>query len=182
MPAPLQSAVLIPVFRAHGGEWHVVLIRRVNRGAHAGEIALPGGKHEPGDASLAATAIRETAEEIGACPAGIEVLESLPSVHTRVTGFEIHPFLARIEPPACWVPEPGEVATVLPLPVTDLLRPGARRRERFTPPGAVAASEFPCLRLGPVRIWGATYRILDPVLPRLGANDPAPPRAAGGPA
>lgn len=167
MPPAVESAVLVALFADPQGRDRLLLIRRVNRGAHAGQIALPGGKREPGDATLAATAIRETVEETGAAAGGITVMESLPPVQTFTTGFRIHPFLARIERPDCWRPEPGEVEEIIELPVSELLRPGARRRERIAAPGLAETTEFPCLRVGSVRIWGATWRILEPLLPRL---------------
>lgn len=167
MPRPVQSAVLVALFSSADGAPHLLLIRRVNRGAHAGQIALPGGRHEPGDASLAATAIRETVEETGAAAEGISVLESLPPVETFTTGFRIHPFLARIERPECWRPQPGEVEEIIELPVTELVQPGARRHERIAAPGLAEPARFPCLRFGSIRIWGATWRILEPLLPRL---------------
>lgn len=174
MPRTIESAVLVPLFAAPDGTLRLLLIRRVNRGAHAGQIALPGGKREPGDVTLAATAIRETVEETGAAADGITLVESLPPVHTFTTGFRIHPFLARIERPESWQPEPGEVEEIIELPVADLLRPEARRHERIAAPGLAEATEFPCLRIGPIRIWGATWRILEPLLPRL-ADPPWPP-------
>lgn len=170
MPPPVESAVLVALLQGAAGDPRILLIRRVNRGAHAGQIALPGGRREPGDRSLAATAIRETVEETGAAAEGITLLESLPAVHTLTTGFRIQPFLARIERPARWVPEPAEVDAIIELPVADLLHPDAHRRERIALPGMDTPTEFPCLRVGAVRIWGATWRILSPLLPRLAAD------------
>jgi 8-oxo-dGTP pyrophosphatase MutT (NUDIX family) len=167
MPHTVESAVLVALFAGPDGALRLLLIRRVNRGAHAGQIALPGGKRESGDATLAATAIRETVEETGAAAEGITLMESLPPVDTFTTGFRIHPFLARIERPDYWRPEPGEVEEIIELPVTDLLRPEARRHERIAAPGFAEPAEFPCLRIGPIRIWGATWRIIEPLLPRL---------------
>jgi 8-oxo-dGTP pyrophosphatase MutT (NUDIX family) len=167
MSPTVESAVLVALFAGADGTPHLLLIRRVNRGAHAGQIALPGGRREPGDRSLAATAVRETVEETGAAAEGISLLEALTPVHTHTTGFRIHPFLARIERPECWRPEPGEVDEIIELPLADLLRPEARRHERIAAPGLPEPAYFPCLRVGSIRIWGATWRILAPLLPRL---------------
>lgn len=173
MPHTVDSAVLVPLFAGLDGTLQLLLIRRVNRGAHAGQIALPGGKREPGDATLAATAIRETVEETGVAAEDITLLESLPPVHTFTTGFRIHPFFACIKRPEHWRPEPGEVEAIIELPVADLVRPEARRHERISAPGLPESTEFPCLCVGDIRIWGATWRILEPLLPRL-ANPPWP--------
>lgn len=161
-----QSAVLVPFYRDAANALRVVLIRRVNTGAHAGQIAFPGGKREPGDASMRATAIRETTEEIGLLPDAIEVIESLPVVTTLTTGFDIHPFVARIERPAAWRPQACEVADVIELPVARLAEPAAHALERIDLGGGKATREMPCFRVGDLCIWGATYRILAPLLQR----------------
>jgi hypothetical protein len=59
------------------------------------------------------------------------------------------------------------VEEIIELPVTDLLRPEARRHERIAAPGFAEPAEFPCLRIGSIRIWGAPWRIIEPLLPRL---------------
>lgn len=169
MPTPRDAAVLVPVYRDGDGRARVVLIRRTNAGPHAGETALPGGKPIDRDERPATTAVRETAEELGIAEADIELLEALPTVHTRSTGFRIQPFLGRLRPPPRWSPQASEVAAVLPLAVAELLAPAARRRERVVADPRRAPIEVPCLRVGPVRIWGASYRILEPVLGRLAA-------------
>jgi 8-oxo-dGTP pyrophosphatase MutT (NUDIX family) len=84
-----ESAVLIPVFRNAAGEATLVLVRRGSHGVHGGQLAFPGGKREPTDASLLATALRETEEEIGLPATAIEVLAALPPVQTRTSGFHI---------------------------------------------------------------------------------------------
>ena len=173
MPEPTDAAVLVPLFRRDGAGLQLALIRRVNAGIHAGEIGLPGGKREPGDASLRATALRETAEEIGVAPADVEILEELPVVRTLTTRFAIHPFLARIRPPDAWVPQAEEVDAVIEIALRDLLRPATRTRERIDYPGVAEPFAVDCFRVGDVRIWGATYRILDPLVARL--DDGSPP-------
>jgi 8-oxo-dGTP pyrophosphatase MutT (NUDIX family) len=176
---PVEAAVLVPLFAAPGGRLRLALIRRSEAGPHPGEIGLPGGKREPRDRSLLDTAVRETGEEIGLARGEVEVLEALPPVHTLTSGFVIHPFLARVRRPARWRVEAAEVAEVIELAVADLARPAARTREAIAYPGRAAPIEADCLRVGDVRIWGATYRILAPLVERLGP-DPVPPWESGG--
>ncbi len=149
----------------------LVLIRRGEGGIHGGQIAFPGGRREPGDRDALETALRETEEEIGLPPASVEVLATLPVLVTRTTGFRIEPFLARVRPPARWAPAPGEIAEVLEVPLADLADPGARgvAVERFG--GRPEPLRFEFVRLGPHRLWGATLRILDPLVPRLLAGE-----------
>src|ERR687886_382936 len=65
---PLRRAAVALILRA--GEQGVIELLMIKRAAFEGDpwsghIALPGGRQEPGDASLQDTAIRETWEETG---------------------------------------------------------------------------------------------------------------------
>jgi len=63
------AAVIVPVLRDDDGELRVLLVVRVDdRGLHGGQLGLPGGRPEAGDADLLATALREAQEEIGLPP------------------------------------------------------------------------------------------------------------------
>ncbi len=168
---PVPAAVLVPLFRAADGGVRVVLVRRGEGGLHGGQIAFPGGRREPADRDALETALRESEEEIGLPRAAVEVLAALPAFETRTTGFRIEPFLARVRPPARWTPAPGEIAEVLEVPIADLAAPGARGTalERFA--GWPEPMRIDYYRIGPHRLWGATFRILEPLLPRLIAEE-----------
>ena len=167
----VSSAVLVPVYRDRSGEPHVILVVRGEYGRHGGQIALPGGIHAPQDADLRATALREAKEEIGLDPRTVEVLEELPEVDTS-TGYAITPYLARLssEPPA-WQRQEKEIAEVLDVAVTDLAREDLRGEEIWHLPGWPGGRRVQFVRLGPHVLWGATYRILDPLIPRLLAGE-----------
>lgn len=167
----VASAVLVPVYRDRAGEPHVVLVVRGEHGRHGGQIALPGGIRSPGDADLLATALREAEEEIGLERDRVEVLEELPEIDTS-TGYAITPFLARLvtEPPA-WRRQEKEIAEVLNVAVADLAREDLRGEETWKLPGWPGGRRVQFVRLGPHKLWGATYRILDPLIPRLLAGD-----------
>lgn len=162
-----QAAVLVPVFRDPAAGLRLVVIRRVDAGIHGGQISFPGGKREPSDAALVDTAIRETVEEIGVAPGDIEIIEPLPVVRTLSSRFDIHPFLGRIRPPATWRPQEREVAAVIEIGVAELAHPGARGLESVQPRTAAAPVTVPCFHVAGTLIWGATYRILDPLVARL---------------
>ncbi|KAB8108319.1 hypothetical protein EE612_043905 [Oryza sativa] len=75
---PRRAAVLICLFRGAAGELRVLLTKRSSKlSSHSGEVSLPGGKAEEGDADDAATALREAKEEIGLDPASVTVVASL---------------------------------------------------------------------------------------------------------
>ncbi|MGI4872008.1 MAG: NUDIX hydrolase [Janthinobacterium lividum] len=166
-----ESAVLVPVFRDVTGELQVVLVRRGEHGVHGGQLAFPGGKRDLGDASLLATALRETEEEIGLSSAGIQVLAALPAIQTRTTGFHIAPFLARITPPATWRFQEPEIAEVLCVSLRHLAGPTTAAQERWQLPGWAYPELVSFWRVGPHPLWGASYRILQPLLPRLLAGE-----------
>jgi len=166
------AAVLVPIYRSADGELRLVLVRRTDRGLHGGQIAFPGGKSAPEDRTLLETALREAHEEIGIRKSSVKILEHLPVIETRTTGFRIHPFLARIVPPKEWHVEKEEVAEVLEVRVKELADPQAHGEEmRYLPaPSALQHKEpqrVSFYRIGSHKLWGATYRILRPLIPRL---------------
>ncbi|MCA9972869.1 MAG: CoA pyrophosphatase [Anaerolineales bacterium] len=167
-----DAAVLVPLYRDANGRFHLVLVQRSAGGNHAGQLAFPGGKRDAADASLLATALREAHEEIGLPPAHVQLLAELPVAETRTSGFRIAPFLARIvPPPGGWRPHPREIAAVLDVPLADLLAPGAHDDTPWQLPAWPAPRCEPCYHVGPHRLWGVTYRILHPLLPRLRAEE-----------
>jgi 8-oxo-dGTP pyrophosphatase MutT (NUDIX family) len=167
-----EAAVLVPVYRRQDGELIVVLVRRAQGGAHGGQLALPGGQRDPGDADLTATALREANEEIGLARDRVELLAALPVVETTTTGFRIAPFLARLAgPPPPWRRQEREVAEVVELRVADLARPEVRAEEVRDFPSWPAPRRIRLWRVGGHEVWGVTYRILEPLVPRLLAGE-----------
>jgi 8-oxo-dGTP pyrophosphatase MutT (NUDIX family) len=160
-----KAAVLVPLYE-HAGEIHAVLTRRRDElRRHPGEISFPGGRHEPGDADLVQTALRETDEEIGLAPAAVRIAGALPPTPTIATGYAIYPFVGVIEPGARWTLSPDEVASVLELRLTDL-RAGSGRRRLVRRGLPIRTDTFV---VGDELIWGATARILQDLLERLPA-------------
>jgi 8-oxo-dGTP pyrophosphatase MutT (NUDIX family) len=171
-PPHLQdAAVLVPVYRDGDGALRIVLVRRSEGGVHGGQIALPGGRRDPGDASAVHTALREAEEEIGLPRASVEILATLPIFETRVTGYRIAPFLGRIRRPAAWRRDEREVAEVLEPRIEDLLAPGTHDEAWETFQERPDPVLVPFYRLGEHRLWGATYRIVHPLLPRINAGE-----------
>ncbi len=167
-----EAAVLAPVYRDAEGRLRLVLILRAPRGVHGGQIAFPGGRREPGDADLLETALREAEEEIGLDRMFVRVLCPLPVVTTSTTGFAIAPFLGRLEArPGAWRPQTTEVAAVLEVPVDELADPAAHGEEERDFATWPQARVMPFYRVGPYKLWGATYRIVQPLLPRLLAGE-----------
>jgi 8-oxo-dGTP pyrophosphatase MutT (NUDIX family) len=169
---PVEAAVLAPVYRGADGKVRLVLIFRGPRGVHGSQIGLPGGRREPEDVDLLATALREADEEIGLPPGDVEVLCPLPVVSTATTGYEIAPFLGRLpNGPPPWRRQESEVDAVLEVPLEDLARPDAHGEDFQQFPGWPEPRRRPFYRVGEHRLWGATYRIVHPLLPRLLAGE-----------
>jgi 8-oxo-dGTP pyrophosphatase MutT (NUDIX family) len=165
---PVESAVVIPVYRDESGALRLVLVVRGDQGVHGGQLALPGGKREPTDSTLFDTALREAEEEIGLSRHATELVAALPPVTTRTTGFQISPFLVRLTGvPVRWRPRQGEIAGVVEPRVAELADPAARGEEVMSFPTWPEPRRTPFLRVGPYLLWGVTYRIVEPLLPRL---------------
>jgi 8-oxo-dGTP pyrophosphatase MutT (NUDIX family) len=165
------AAVLVPLFRGPGADRRVLLVRRTDAGVHGGQIAFPGGKRDPRDRSFAETAVRETQEEVGLDPSRVDVLARLPVVRTLSTGFRIYPYLARVRPSSPWRANPREVAEILEVRIDDLLDPAGYGEEDWQLPGWPAPRRVRFFRIGEGKLWGATYRILHPLLPRIASGE-----------
>ena len=163
------AAVLVPLFRDDDGELRVVLIVRGDRGRHGGQLGLPGGKPEPGDASLLDTALREAQEEIGLDRAAVDVLAHLPPVVTRTTGYRVYPFLGRIPHGVEWSLRPGEIVGLLTPAVRDLADPSVRARMPFRSSSLDMVVEG--IEVEGHVLWGMTLRMLDLILPRILAGE-----------
>src|SRR2546427_1775735 len=81
-----DAGVIVPLYRDRTSKLRLVLIRRTPHGIHGGQLAFPGGKRDPDDATPLDSALRETREEIGLGREAIEILEHLEVIETRTTG------------------------------------------------------------------------------------------------
>lgn len=153
-----QAAVLLACMVDTSGEWSIPLVVRAEQhGHHAGQIALPGGKLDPGETPREA-AMREYYEEMGVPVESEEVLGHLSPTFVFASDFLVHSFVAVIERPEVWYPSPVEVAQVLELPLARLFDPAAYGRHTITRRGL--AFSAPHLEFEGHYVWGATLRIL----------------------
>jgi 8-oxo-dGTP pyrophosphatase MutT (NUDIX family) len=161
-----EAAVLVAIYDWPERPGVVLTERRADLRRHAGEISFPGGRHDPGDADLAATALREAQEEISLEPEAVELSGALPPTSTFVTGYRVQPFVGLIPHPTELelAPNPSEVETVLSLSLEHLREGyGMRRLTRRGVP-----FHTPTYEVDGHLIWGATARILGDLLERLG--------------
>ncbi|WP_425092389.1 NUDIX hydrolase [Tropicimonas sp. S265A] len=151
------AAVLIPLIEGMDGV-EVVLTKRSSRlKHHPGQIAFPGGKVDPTDATPEAAAHREAWEEIGLPIGAARVIGALPT-HETVTSFTMTSFVGAVETPFVPKPEVGEVAEVFSVPFEHVINPARFRVERRRWQGRWR--HYYTIPFGPYYIWGATARIL----------------------
>lgn len=162
-----SAAVLLALYGWPDQPGLIFTERRADLRRHAGEISFPGGRQDPDDADLAATALREAEEEIALDPAAVELRGALPTVSTFVTNYRVHPFVGLVADPLelGLEPNPAEVETVLTVSLAQL-REGYEIR-RLTRRGLPIHTPTYELEGGQL-IWGATARILGDFLERLG--------------
>jgi len=159
-----DAAVLVPLFFDADRLSVVLTRRREDLRRHAGEISFPGGRQDPIDEDLRATALREAEEEIGLAPSSVELLGALQPTPTIATDFAIYPFVGLIESGHVWRPAEAEVAEILELSLADLAAGYGRRRllRRGVP------FRTDTYVVGEHLVWGATARMLADLLQRLG--------------
>ncbi len=159
------AAVLVGIADGAGGPRLILTKRASHLRNHPGQIAFPGGRRDPGDPDIVATALREAEEEIGLPPSAVEVMGELPA-HETVTGYKVTPILARIHRDFTARPEPGEVAEIFAAPLTHVTDPARFRVERRIWRGTWR--NYYIVPWGPYYIWGATARILRGLADRVG--------------
>lgn len=166
------AAVLVPVLRDPEGALRLLLVVRFDDGGlHGGQLGLPGGRPEPGDADLRATALREAEEEIGLEPDSVAVLAELPPVDTRATGWRVHPFVARVPWRTQWRLQQDEIVGVLTPAVSRLADTASRNSLPFTSLRHPEPLVVEGIDLEGHVLWGMTLRLLDLVVPRLLAGE-----------
>lgn len=151
------AGVLIPIIQRPDACTVLFTKRSPHLRYHAGQVSFPGGRMEPGDADILATALRETHEEVGIEPSRVEVAGFLPPLPT-VSGYAVTPAVGLVPPDVVIVTDPTEVERAFEVPLDFLLEPGNRRPAWRDVHGVrVSVSEY---RYAAERIWGATASIL----------------------
>lgn len=154
---PRQAGVLLVLYPIHGVLHLALTVRTPDLNHHSGQISLPGGGWEEGDASLQETALREAREEIGLIPDRLEVLGPLTPLYVPPSNNIIHPFVAYTPQRPAFRPDPKEVAELLEIPLPLLLNPATRREEDWVWRGAPL--HVPFYAVGE-KVWGATAIVL----------------------
>lgn len=154
------SAVMILLYEKEE-ECHVVFTQRHEyKGAHSGQISLPGGKKEAADSNFAATAIRETYEEIGVKISEKNIVKELSWLYVAPSNFIIYPFVAFSEDSLQFQKQESEVKEILECKVSDLLDKTKQKKYLYKNEALNIEIESPSFEIEGKNIWGATAMIL----------------------
>jgi 8-oxo-dGTP pyrophosphatase MutT (NUDIX family) len=150
------AAVLVAITdRAEPGL--LLTVRQPHLKRHAGQIAFPGGRVDPEDRDIVATALREAQEEIGLDPTLVDVVGT-SDLYRIGTGFVVTPVVGVIPPDLPLVPHEGEVAAVFETPLAFLLASGNHVPQSVMFEGR--ERHFHEITWEDRRIWGATAAMI----------------------
>jgi 8-oxo-dGTP pyrophosphatase MutT (NUDIX family) len=157
-PDRIDAAVLIPVTDAAVPE--IILTRRASHmTSHAGEVAFPGGRCDPEDTSIIATALRECREEIGLPEAAVEVIGEL-DVFTSKIGLRVQPIVGMVPADATLILNPDEIESVFRVPLEFFLTEAPAYTHNVTYMGQDVT--VPSFNFHDYVIWGLTaFMIVD---------------------
>lgn len=161
-----EAAVLILFYAVNDEVYFPLMQRPAGTGVHAGQVSLPGGSRENGEA-FDACALRETEEELGLDAEGITIIRCLTPLRIAPSRFIAHPFVGYAKTPPRFNPSPAEVAELFQVNLADLLDPASVHEESIERDGRTWP--VPYYRLVGQRVWGATAMILAELVAMLRA-------------
>lgn len=157
-PTTLKAAgVLLPIVERNSGLKLILTKRSSTIKNHPGQIAFPGGRVDPSDATHIAAALREADEEIGLPAAYVDVLGELPT-HETVSNYTMHPVVGWITQDFTPRIEAAEVSEMFEVPLEHVLH-----LSNYTIQSRIwrgQKRQFYTVPYGPYYIWGATARVL----------------------
>ncbi|MCA0424787.1 MAG: CoA pyrophosphatase [Proteobacteria bacterium] len=159
----VEAAVLVPVtFDEPGGR--IILTERSHKlRKHAGQVAFPGGRVDPGETALE-SALREAEEEINLDRSRVTPLGFLPNYYTG-TGFRMTPVVALVDRADDLVPNPEEVERVFTTPLSVLFNMDRYRLDSLVWEGR--RRQFYVVDQPGAHIWGATAALCRILFERL---------------
>ncbi|MFH0760412.1 MAG: CoA pyrophosphatase [Bacteroidota bacterium] len=154
---PRSSGVMILLFPTEEGI-STIFIHRTHWGPHGGQISLPGGKKEPADADLVATAYRESEEEVGIIPGRVRTIGLLTPLYVPYSNYHIQPVVGYSGTQPSFVPDKKEVETILIVPLGKLFH--RDNRKTMILKRLDMEIEAPYYNADGYRVWGATAMIM----------------------
>jgi 8-oxo-dGTP pyrophosphatase MutT (NUDIX family) len=144
----------------------ILTVRREHMRTHAGQVAFPGGRIDPGEDSVEA-ALREAWEELGLDPGAAEIVGAIDPYRT-VTGYVVTPVLAVVQPDQPLSPHEHEVADWFEAPLAFVLDPTNQQYKSALFQGR--ERHYYEIMWGERRIWGATASMIVNLSRRLQWN------------
>ncbi|WP_147678553.1 NUDIX hydrolase [Algibacter pacificus] len=158
-----QAGVLALFYPNENNETSFVLIlRKIYKGAHSGQVAFPGGKLETSDISLEAAAVRETFEEVGVAIEHIKIMRGLTKVYIPPSNFYVHPFLGITFEKPNFVKQDKEVERIIEIKLKHFLDEKSVIKE-FVKTSYSVEVEVPAFNLNGHVVWGATAMMLSEI-------------------
>ncbi|QUD87240.1 CoA pyrophosphatase [Phenylobacterium montanum] len=158
------AAVLVPLVEHEDGVT-VLLTRRADTlRSHTGQVALPGGRCDPGEWPWD-TALREAEEEVGLARDFV-TLAGLSTPYQTGSGFDITPVVGFVRPGFALVPNPAEVAEIFEAPFAFLMNPDNHERRSMKASDGMLR-HFYAMPYQEQLIWGATAGMLRALYERL---------------
>lgn len=169
--AESRLAAVSAVLRLVDDEPELLFIKRaeLERDPWSGHMAFPGGRLEPGDASLEVTAVRETQEELAldlTLGRMLGRLDDLAPRNRSLPPIIVRPFVAIVEPDVTFTPS-EEVAATFWVPLSQLRHDNSRAEYVVEINGSRAT--FPAFRVEEHIVWGLTERIVRQLLALVSA-------------
>lgn len=159
----VRLGAVLALFYPENNSVRLVFIRRSNNeGVHGGQIAFPGGAFETRDGTMAATALRETEEEIGVSAADIKLLGELSTLYIPPSNFLVYPFVGYLSQKPVFKPDISEVSEVFALDVNELLNEKSVCEAKTNVRDAEIT--VPCFLIDELVIWGATAMIVSELI------------------
>ncbi len=161
-----RAAILVPLLDAPDGPALLFTVRAPHLSRHAGQVAFPGGRLDPGEDDLSA-ALREAREEVGLVVPPEAVCGRLDD-HPSPFGLVATPLVAHVPWPARLRLEAGEVSETFAVLLEDLRAVEPSVEHRDTPFGARRLYGY---SIAGRRIWGLTGNVVHDLLSRLAAAE-----------
>ena len=156
------SAVLVPFSDGIDGPELLFTRRAWHLRSHRGEVCFPGGRLEPQDPNLVATALRETYEEIDLPPDAVTIVGELDRLTTISSPSYIVPIVGVVAGGYQLTPNAAEVDALLRISLRELADPMIYREEIWTRDRAEMEIFF--FELIGDTLWGATAKMVHNLL------------------
>ena len=161
---PRKAGVMALFYPDKDGATRLLLIlRNTYPGVHSNQIGFPGGKVEPSDRNLLATALRETEEEVGVPAAEITVIRPLSHLYIPPSNFEVYPYLGLCTKKQNFVIQETEVDALVEVLLTDFMDDSKIMDQKLTTSYSSTKIAVPAFKLNGYVVWGATAMMLNEI-------------------